>query len=135
MSDHHQPPDLDGDDVRRRFNDLVRTELAAPRPACECRCTGEEPHADRPCTAAPGRRRPATTMVALHMYAMCNVRGADIDANGNLCAYMCSRCADHAMEVARRKVGILAVSGQPMECPTCRKPILEAADIIERRPL
>lgn len=149
MSDHDNRPDADtcGDCGRRgrdrdgcncirdAFNDLVRTELAGPRPMCECKCNGLEPHADRRCN------RHATVLVALHMWGICDRTPAElgvvdpscVDENGNMTSYMCGRCADHAEAVARRNIGRLAVSGSPMVCPGCGKATVEAADIFERR--
>lgn len=136
MSDH-QPPDLDPDDVRRLFNDLARTDLAAaPPPMCECKCNGIEPHSDRLCHAR------ATTLVALHRWGWCTELPADVvdvvdkaclDEDGNMTSYMCGRCADHAEAVARRKIALLAASGEPMACPTCGRLTISGADIFTRR--
>ncbi|OCB44719.1 hypothetical protein A5721_18795 [Mycobacterium vulneris] len=155
MSDHDHRPDADTcrdcgrrgrerdgcNCIRDAFNDLVRTELAMSPPVCECKCDGLEPHADRPCTASQGGpRRRATTLVALHMVGMCDmnrdgVRPPDVDQLGNLCAYMCTPCADHAYAVSRRKVEQLRSMfpvGVTPRCPTCGRDIACADDVIAR---
>lgn len=137
MSDH-ELPDLDDDDIRRVFNDLARTELTtAIQPMCECNCTGDTPHADRLCGAR------AVVLVGLHRWGWCDEPAdaggtkhpENVDAEGNLTAMMCQRCARHAVTVAGLHVRQLAVSGQPMECPTCRKPVERALDIAKVTPL
>ena len=149
MSDREQRPDADtcrdcGRRGRERdgcgcitatFNDIVRTELAAPM--CECKCNGLEPHADRLCNAR------ATVLVAMHRFGFCNepptaggVRNPEnVDADGNLTAYMCTRCANHAYAVARYKVDQLHAMPVPPVCPTCHRDIRLASDLITRRPI
>jgi hypothetical protein len=135
------PDQQHGDDIDAVFRELVQTDLAArPRPMCECKCNGGEPHSDRLCGRA------ATPDVALHRWGWCNedpdaqgfTRPESVDADGNITALMCGPCADHAYQVAKNNIkklrGQLARDTIP-QCPTCGRPTVTPEDIFERRPL
>ncbi|WP_431231502.1 hypothetical protein ACQ856_18240 [Mycolicibacterium psychrotolerans] len=153
MSDH-RPPDIELSQAERDlFNDLLRTDdvlsTSADRP-CECACNGAEPHADRLCgrlTPAGFRRNTATDLIAMHLFGYCTDPASggvqfpeNVDETGNLCVYMCGRCADHAEAVTRRNVAQLwemaAAQHLPHpECPACRREIRLATDLTKRRPI
>lgn len=134
MSDH-----MPDDAIKSAFNDLVRTDLAAPAPECECKCNGAEPHADRLC------HKRATVLVALHRWGWCDeaipadaADPAAYDADGNLTALMCDKCAEWAVAVARRNITKVLdeiPAGGRAECPTCHRVTTRWQDIAERRPL
>ncbi|QBQ71271.1 hypothetical protein SEA_DAEGAL_75 [Mycobacterium phage Daegal] len=122
--------------IRDAFNALARVELADERPRCECACTGANPHADRLCNGFHGQRRLATQMVAIHVVGSCNAPAPDIDPDGNLCAFMCTPCANHAYAVTRRKINeLLAIlpPGSAPVCPTCHRDIARPEYVIARR--
>lgn len=147
MTDPHRSDPTD-DAVRRLFNDIARTDLAGPPPRCECNCNGEEPHADRKCSVPgkPAVRRAALYLVALHRFGWCRdeptahgiVNPAAVDADGNMTAYMCQICTDHAVAVTRRNVNILLGSvarGDIPRCDTCGRAVARWQDLMERRPV
>lgn len=145
MSDEHGL-EFDPDPVRRAFDAMMadpEADLAEPRPECECKCNGAEPHADRLC------HRPATTLVALHRFGWCTEDPRTVippladpsvcDENGNQTSLMCDRCADHAVAVCKSKVRMLLADpdawGVDPQCPTCHKRIQRWQDLGELRPM
>lgn len=145
-SDHgHIPADADPDAaLRAAFNDIARTELAAPPPECECKCVGGiAPHSDRLC------HRRATTLILLHRWGWCDVDPRTVDPplvdpavcdeSGNMTSYMCDMCADHAEAVAKANVRTMLADpdrfGAHPTCPTCHKHTMRWQDLLERRRL
>jgi hypothetical protein len=121
-------------DIDAEFRNIVFGDGLPPaKPMCECNCnSGPYRHADRLC----GRH--AVVHVALHRWADCDKPAdwdgpaAQVDVDGNICAVMCARCANFAVQAAKQSIRKLAgafPSGVIPHCPSCGRPTIEAADI------
>lgn len=121
-------------DIDAEFRALVFDDAnTLQKPPCECNCnSGPYRHADRLCNA------PAVAHVALHRWGDCD-KPADwdgpaeqVDADGNICAVMCTRCANFAWQAATqniRKLRGVIPHGVVPHCPSCGRPTVEPADI------
>lgn len=137
MADHERITDADIlARLAEQINDIARVDAPLEAPMCECKCTGSiEPHSDRPCN------RYATKFVRLHRWGFCEdnpdadgyAKPENVDADGNITAYMCSRCAGHALAIAWRNIrqcyANIPPGAGPPRCPTCNRPTTRGEDI------